>query len=102
MTRMLLTSLLSFALISTLWGCKRSLKRSDYAVHCQNDQECVTVFIGDICDQCACLNASIAKSSERQYMQNRRGAWCPFKMEEDCSCACWESHCIDNECELRP
>ena len=50
MTRMLLTSLLSFALIATLWRCNRSLKRSDYAVHCQTDQECVTAFTGEICD----------------------------------------------------
>jgi hypothetical protein len=86
----------------SLDGCKSSscsLAASDYDQACQEDSDCVAVFLGSFCasHSCACENAAINVSSYNQYSSD-------FDRDDAPRCPCPDAPpvaCNQGTCGLR-
>lgn len=67
---------------------------------CTTDAECVAVYVGDACGDCACANSAIATSDLTRYQSeaNAATAQCgPFKARA-CPCAAFPVVCSAGTC----
>lgn len=56
-------------------ACSSTLRAEDYDTSCTTDDDCVTAFVGDICD-CSCDVGAISKKGEEKYRQDRGDISC--------------------------
>ncbi len=56
-------------------ACSSTLHAEDYDTSCTTDDDCVTAFVGDICD-CSCDVGAISKKGEEKYRQDRGDISC--------------------------
>lgn len=76
-----LCGLLVCSLWGSLWGlfgCSaspREISVSDYSKSCTKSDECVVIFVGDIC-KCQCRYGAISQSSYSAYQLDRAAIKC--------------------------
>jgi hypothetical protein len=61
-----------------------TISASEFSQACVENSDCVAVYEGNICNQCGCANASIAKTDVKDYSARRQNAGCP---QTDVACA---------------
>jgi len=58
------------------FACSSTLHAEDYDSACSTNDDCVTAFLGDVCD-CACDGVgAISKKGEEKYRQDRGSISC--------------------------
>src|ERR1051325_1974274 len=74
-----------------------ALTLSDYDTACQEDVDCVGVYIGD-CSSCMCPNAAIAKTDLPKYEGDARALDCGSA--QNCDCALVDVACQHGVCQV--
>jgi hypothetical protein len=93
------------ALVAALGaGCATTLDLADYPTSCAVAADCVPVVVGDVCHDCACPNAAIARAGEARYLADRQGvrAWCPATGAICSPCYPVPAVCDAGQCALAP
>jgi hypothetical protein len=96
-------------LLASLAGCSGSathdasdyeLSASDYDQSCQTADECIAVFIGELCaGDCRCANDAINQSSLDEYTKDIEPA-SDCTSELACKCAAPQLACEAGRCKL--
>jgi hypothetical protein len=81
-----------------------TLSIDDYDTSCAVDDDCVAVFIGDVCP-CGggCANAAINKRDQEQYREDYQDAYDSCSEQMECMmapCEPWRAYCPAGQCEI--
>ena len=73
-----------------LAACEPDINADDYDRSCSQDDDCMVIFTGPVCD-CNCDRAAINKSEREAYFEDREGP--------DCGVACGACQAADAICQ---
>ncbi|MBX3187485.1 MAG: hypothetical protein KF819_10745 [Labilithrix sp.] len=91
------SSLAAFLLVVV--ACSSTLRAEDYDQSCVGDADCVTVFVGDVCD-CACdAVGAVSQAGFARYGEDRGSISCSNQCKP-----CANRHvpaCVSGKCEAQ-
>jgi hypothetical protein len=67
--------LLPISMAVLVTGCSTTIDPEDYERSCGQDEDCVPILVGDVCD-CGCDMAAIHVDDLDQYQEDRAGISC--------------------------
>lgn len=81
-------------------GGGKQISASDFEQGCVNENDCVAVFQGDVCNTCKCQNAAIAKTDLSKYESASSTDEC--RNQQPCAADCQEARvqCLVGKCAL--
>lgn len=92
------------ALFLAACGTPTVLEAKDYKVSCTKNSECISVYLGDVCNPCLCDNAAISAEQSQIYSADRTGAQrsCgPITAIGCAQCAPKTPVCTDGTCAVQ-